>query len=83
MKLLCTIAFITILATGCASALKNNTPTATQVDPAWQTNIQPTVYEYIVLADGTVLASPNLADVKLGQFSSPVISSVHINADYR
>ena len=74
---------VALLATGCASALKHSAQTATPTSSTWQANSLPTTYEYIVLADGTVLASPITIDAKPEQFSSPVISSVHINAEYR
>jgi hypothetical protein len=85
MKLLYTVGLMALIISGCTTTLKNSSAVIAPPMPPSpeQANVEPTIYEYIVLADGTLLVSPSRRDAKHNRFSNPVISNVRINAEYR
>tara|TARA_R100001082_G_C4325522_1_gene143138 strand:+ start:596 stop:847 length:252 start_codon:yes stop_codon:yes gene_type:complete len=83
MKLLYTISVMLIIASGCATTLKSTPVTSSVEQPSTANATAPTTYEYIVLADGTLLVAPVRTGVKRSELSNPVISNVRISAEYR
>ena len=75
---------IFIIMSGCATTLSSNAATPPVAkDAVSQASAKPATRDYVLLADGTLLVSPAKSAKKGKEFSNPVISTLHINTEYR
>ena len=74
---------IFIIMSGCATTLSTSATPPVAKDAVSQASVKPATCDYVLLADGTLLVSPAKTTKEDKEFSNPVISTLHINTEYR